>query len=750
MVERGLRSFDFQPEYRRTTSLTLLAKFFVPMLERSTTYDRITGYFSSAILASASAGFSKFCSSENTRDDEAAKFRLIIGAKLGHKDEATLRYLQGRPPEGIAEGLIDTIESIAGEEDIDFSKGRIRGLAWMIKHNLLEMKVAVRFDEENKRYLSHSEAEFHSKIGIASDGVNNLAFEGSVNETQRGWVKNYETMAVYRDWEIGETERVLSRQKLFERLWAGNGPVEGEGVAIYSFPDAAAKKLLEQFPPSPPAEIDELSQAEQLSRAHNRAKTAMNGWRRDKPVGDTTDEVEPEPSIWDLHQNAAISWFFDSERANGIGVFQMATGSGKTRTAIKCMRKLILEDQVNRLVVSAPNHLIEQWKDAIEETNTGLGYAYGGKGLLSALYFYTSGKKEHLAWSQHEGGRALILVSHSILQKFLKSVKSFDLSRSIIIVDEMHRAGAERFLKMVEEAEQKRSEPHADSTKLELDELEASANLYSQFTYRLGLSATPWATFDFENRRNRFLVSNFTRQKDTSENFFAGDWKRELIDKEKVFFFGLKDGIERGILSSFEYIPLNYEPSEEEKQRYDEWIKRGFGAKNEDGSQNMLGAIRAAAEFKGSREKIPVFMSWLDENPTLKRTVIFVEDRKFGEALLNRLSEKGFDRVTKFFQDDPDWNLLSFTDENVDFIVACHRISEGWDTNNVDRIVLFSSSTARLETIQRIGRALRIRPGANKRAQVVDFIYDNLSSTTNPDVLRRDWLASLAESKPIE
>ena len=91
--------------------------------------------------------------------------------------------------------------------------------------------------------------------------------------------------------------------------------------------------------------------------------------------------------------------------------------------------------------------------------------------------------------------------------------------------------------------------------------------------------------------------------------------------------------------------------------------------------------------------------------------------------------------------------LQSFARGEDDFLVACHRISEGVDITTVRQIILFSSSTSPLETIQRIGRALRREGDERKRSTVVDFIYDNPSSVTNPDVLRRDWLSELSKSR---
>ena len=67
----------------------------------------------------------------------------------------------------------------------------------MIEKNLLEIKVGIRFDPDSGRIHQHNEAEFHSKLGIMSDGTNKMSFEGSVNETKRGWVANYESLVVF-------------------------------------------------------------------------------------------------------------------------------------------------------------------------------------------------------------------------------------------------------------------------------------------------------------------------------------------------------------------------------------------------------------------------------------------------------------------------------------------------------------------------------------------------------------------------
>ena len=114
---------------------------------------------------------------------------------------------------------------------------------------------------------------------------------------------------------------------------------------------------------------------------------------------------------------------------------------------------------------------------------------------------------------------------------------------------------------------------------------------------------------------------------------------------------------------------------------------------------------------------------------------------------MKALTEINYSNFTTFFQGDEDWNLDSFADFETNFVIACHRISEGISITSINQIILFSSASAPLETIQRIGRALRKKLGVSKTASVVDFIYDNPASSSNPDAARKAWLQKLSEAR---
>jgi len=90
--------------------------------------------------------------------------------------------------------------------------------------------------------------------------------------------------------------------------------------------------------------------------------------------------------------------------------------------------------------------------------------------------------------------------------------------------------------------------------------------------------------------------------------------------------------------------------------------------------------------------------------------------------------------------------LKRFANGDLECLVTCHKVSEGIDIKSLENVVLFSSAKARLETIQRIGRCLRIDPdNPNKTATVVDFIRSDERKSYDEE--RAEWLTNLSKIK---
>ena len=438
------------------------------MLKNSVTYDRVSGYFSSKVLAQASSGFSAFCNTENPRDP-LPKMRLIVGARLQAKDEATLLQIHAPELENeICDSVLGAIEEMAELDDYGF-EDRICGLAWMIQKKILEIKIGVCYDVNTGRIKSHNEAEFHEKIGIVTDGENSLSFQGSVNETSRGWLENYESIDVYRSWE-GEQIRINDHISDFDELWYTNGKNVDLGVAIYSFPEAAKEKLLERFPAASPKEMDEIDWAKKARDHLAKVKLVSKSWKGEKGVVPTNNEK------W-VHQQNAVEWFLDPDKANGVGIFQMATGSGKTRTAINAAKQAVSKGLVKKTIICVPKTLEEQW--AME-----LAKHYSER---KATFWWRSGDDDHLQFFNLNVEGSVMIVSNHYIPKLLEFAynKPTKVTDTLIIVDEMHHLGETRY-KSIGKSEQEEDEEIEPSLEGFVE------GMFQPFLLRLGLSATPW------------------------------------------------------------------------------------------------------------------------------------------------------------------------------------------------------------------------------------------------------------------
>jgi len=250
--------------------------------------------------------------------------------------------------------------------------------------------------------------------------------------------------------------------------------------------------------------------------------------------------------------------------------------------------------------------------------------------------------------------------------------------------------------------------------------------------FRLGLSATPEREYDQ-----------------------AGSKFVEQEIGPVVYRFGLKEAIERGILVEFDYVPLDYALTADDKKRLATvYSKKAARQKEGKPMSNEELWTELSRVYKTAEEKPYVFADYLSRHADLvKGAIIFVEERWYGDLILPMLDRHTHLYRTYYAEDDRD-NLVRFAKGEIDCLVTCHRISQGIDIQALRTVVLLSSARARLETIQRIGRCLRMDPThPDKRARVVDFVRRSDptdDSPENSDEARASWLSELAQVKRKE
>ena len=395
------------------------------------------------------------------------------------------------------------------------------------------------------------------------------------------------------------------------------------------------------------------------------------------------------------HQDKAVKCFMENEH----GILAMATGTGKTVTAKKIINRLFDERKIKRVIITMfGNDLLDQWAQQIREE-------YKDK----QIFYHYESHKDMSRFIMHPDN-AILLISRdadnlSRLLNMLDKAPGNYRDDTLFIFDEVHGAGSNSFV-------------------------ENLTGRLSVYRYRLGLSATPEREYDDDG--NDFL-------------------KNEI--GEIIFTFSLKDAIKKGILCEFNYIPLSYSLTEEEKAKKKKIIA-ACNAKKEAGE-----AVKDTDMFtqlslvnKTAIDKINEFESFIASRPELlKKSIIFVQTMEYGEKLQDVLV-KYSDRYHTYYADDEKSNLTAFSEGRIESLLTCKKISEGIDISSVTNIFLFASDRSKLVTTQRIGRALRLdKNNPNKKATIIDFILNETGENdSNADTERAEWLKDLSETRRIE
>ena len=211
-----------------------------------------------------------------------------------------------------------------------------------------------------------------------------------------------------------------------------------------------------------------------------------------------------------------------------------------------------------------------------------------------------------------------------------------------------------------------------------------------------------------------------------------------------------------GILCEFEYIPLTYNFSLEDKKKtkiaYSRYNTRKKSGLKENETKIQL-YMDLADVRKLSKNKLPIFENFIKNNTkNLKNCLIFVETMEYGKLIQDIIIHYDIDYHT-YYADDEKQNLKKFANGEFDLLITCKKLSQGIDINSVQNIILFSCSRGKLETIQRIGRCLRIDPkNPNKKSNVIDFVLSkeeqkDYEDYEDADFARQEWLTDISKTK---
>lgn len=664
----------------------LVSEFYMPCFKNSIRYDRAVGFFTSKILSVISKGLNEFLLNDG-------RMKLICSPKFNEEDIKAIEKGYEDRSNLIQKALIREI----GQIPDDIVNDSLNCLSWLIATSRLDIKVALPRNISLENY-----GIYHEKIGVFYDDDNNVvAFSGSHNETLYGISYNYESFDVYRSWV--ENERCNSKVNHFNKLWENNA----SGIEIYCFPEAAKKRIIEKVVPQTYSEINGNYTYINIERRIN-SKSFLNG-------------------LWYFQKEAIKNWKSNSF----LGMFSMATGTGKTKTAIGGIIELKkLTNKIFTVIACPQNTIIKQWESEIDSVelfkNSVIADSTNSKWQNELANLIIDYNDEHI-------NNCVVYTTYNTLsgEKFTKIISELN-ELSLLICDEVHWAGAETFRK----------------------------GLLPVFKYRLGLSATPSRYMDEEGTDE--ITSYFNRV------VYEFSLERALKEINPI--------TDETFLCPYNYYPLFIPLNEDELIEYyelTEKIKRQYAKEIEkEEKSDFLQRLyeKRQAIIVNARAKYGALDGLLQELRTMKYLLVYcspqqidaVQDTLNKKSIINhRFTGQEDTRPKKEYNNksERDYILSNFENGNYHALVAMKCLDEGVNILRAEVGIFMASSGNPKQFIQRRGRLLRRHPN-KKIAKIYDiFVVPFLDKSKAKDIsaiernilrkeLRRyEEFASLADNK---
>lgn len=629
----NLAALDLETEYRSLKD-DPVGNFYVQCLREAATYDRAVGYFRSTVFLVVGPAVIEFARRGGT-------IRMICSPDLDHEDVEQIAIGYAQRSESVGATLIAQFDALLADRRTAFAA---RTLATLISTGSLEIKIAERRDRRGI---------YHEKIGIFSDGLGNeVSFKGSTNETWSGWHSkgNFESIEVFCGWRGGlEAKRVARHSRHFETLWSQQDP----DIEVSAVP-ATVKEYMQRYAAT---KLDEL-----ITEPAQREPTRRS----------------PLP-----HQVSAIDAWKNQGRR---GVFEHATGSGKTFTAIIAIREHLAEGKP-ALVLVPSRLLLEQWAkelaDEIPEAVMLLAGAGHGRWKGSSRLRGMTDADDSL------GPRLVVaMMPTASSDEFRKGVSQGD--HLLVVADEVHQIGSPQ-----------------NSLFLQV---EAGA--------RLGLSATPQRYGDPDGTAKIF-------------DYFGAVVPPPIT---------LADAVATGRLVPYEYHP---HPIHLTATEAEEWLKETKAiqleiacSKTDEGGGKILSErarmmlIKRARIAKKASAKIKLAADVLEsEFEAGQSWLIYCEDGGQLTDVLIALREKGMSPIEYHS------NMSGDRDATMDWfksyggvLVSIRCLDEGVDIPAVSHALILASSQNPRQFIQRRGRVLRQAPG-----KALAVIHDAIVTPVDPE-----------------
>ncbi len=656
-----LRDLELHPVYD-SAEYDLVQELIAPLLAESHEYWRGVGFFTSGWLKTACKGVVKLVSN-------GGRAHIVTSPIMQMADWEALQFGNRAKRDSV-------LREILRKQIVDLaqavSKDTLNALAWMVADGVIEFRFAITRD-------FNSAGDYHDKVGVFIDEIEEMvAIHGSFNDSAQGSL-NGEAFSVFKSWEEGQRPYVKQHYKRLVKLWCDGN----EQFQVLLLPEAIRQEIV-------------------------RLRTVERPWvyagkkRKSDNAQPSIEMCEPVFALRPYQTEAIDSW----KQQNFQGIFEMATGTGKTFTALAAAaeRRDALK-HVAVLVFVPYLHLLEQWRQHCEK--------FGFFPILCS--------GNHNQWSTDvrskvQDYRLGVLPSICILavhqtaatKRFTKAIQGLPSESTILIADEVHSLGAPRL---------------RDA-------------LLPQAAMRLGLSATPRRWYDQEGTQT--LLDYFT---------------------DICFEYPLDQAI-GPYLTPYRYLPILTLLTDHESENYENLSRKiaslagreiEHDAEAEERLKRLL--LQRAQIISAAERKIPLLIRELQKliveckevETELKHVLIYCAPGKHREVLkaVAALGLRCHEFVHTVSMNDRESVLRQFAIGDIQVLIAIHCLDEGVDIPSTQTAFFLASTTNPKEFVQRRGRILRKCDG-KIRANVFDFVvvpdinYAHLRRDSDLGMLRRE------------
>lgn len=614
------KDYDIKQSYISHGEKNIADDLVRPLLKSTLVYKRSVGFFSSGVLEVV---FNEVMNLARNN----GKIQLICSPKLSSRDIEAInvgyaereRTIEGRFSNEFTEVLADLEDE------------KLQLLAELVAYDVLDIKIAV----------TDTVGEYHDKLGIMEDSDKNVVvFFGSANSSLNGYRNNYEKIRVFKSWIQGHKPIIEDEIAEFNALWNDTNKY----VKSYHYTESAKKQILE----------------------------VIENRKQSKKQNGTVD-------LRDYQKKAINAWVENKYH----GFYVMATGTGKTWTAIYSIKKLLEKHKAFPVICAPYKHLVKQWAEDVEK-------AFPDAKIIlvsSENPKWEAELSEEIIRCKYNPNNQIIVISTIVsfcLERFINTISKYT-GEKVLVVDEAHR------FKMRDPA------------------------LKDDYKYMLGLSATPYS-------------GKSTEQGDKLMDFFGGRVCDLPIEK-----------VIGKYLVNYNYYPVFVNATQEDENQFKYYTKKmascyknGVLYDPESLARYYRARLRTISMAQEKIARIDELISAVKEKDHF---IVYCGDGKlFGgneddeirhiQFVKNVLNDHGY-KPSQFTAKENMYQRMELVDAfnkgEISALVAIRCLDEGINIPSIKSALILSSNDDYREFVQRRGRILR-QFGDKKVANIYDVI----------------------------